>query len=456
MGISLTPKQLWVVSFFAWMAVAVIAVVCLCLSVCDETGFSLDVMAEQQVLTPCELSHFFAQSKELSQALLSPLFQLSKQERPLRLPDLRSHFLFFGCNERPDRSLSSSLVQYGLRGSQQVYAIDASKRVYLRFDAQTNRWTFSEEPSALSVRFVIENGRAEAIVELETDEGQKITTPTEFHRISLSISPLPVSVIQSAKHWEIGPFRAEVSLLEKQGAIWYGKDEVIASFGGEEMALEAERERVQLGSGEDTYVLWVREGDCFVFDGQRWQSAQAGPETIGRVLLRARSVDARAITFDLWNEDGSSHMQVPVVRKMMLTEMKVPEVRLVGALSKRQWIAQIQGQRVTIAPDDWIVITNQGCTKLDSPELFDDYLDGKIVGGLLACSGIEKIRGESCLLASFFDASRSRQERVAVSLYRSWGNTEAIAMNAKESDDDDDEEFFFDDDDDDEDDDEEV
>jgi len=437
------PKNLWFVSFLCWVAAGITLVACSLFSLFDEPQGEVGI--DEEVFS--ESSHrSFTLRKDLHEALESPLFHLSKIDRPMRLPDLRTHLLFYGSGGRPDRSLDSCVVQYGLRGVQGVYSTPSSEKVSLRFDSKSHKWSVSKVPTALQVQFVVHVDGAEVIVELKEDEGATITTPDELHRFSLNKSPMPPSV-SASKEWAVGQWRAEPSLLERMGAVWYGRDLVIQTLGGEEYEDEAKRERVQFGTGVDAYVLWVGEGDCFIFDDDRWEKVIPGPESVDKILLRAKSVDHHSITFDLWNEDASSHTAVVLMRRAASLDTKLPPLRLVGALSKKRWIAEIQGKRVVLAPDDWIVLTSNGHTRIDSPERLDAYLQGELAGGLLAFSGIEKIQGESCLVGSFFNSSRSQRENVAISLYKSWERKESGPTRAESSDldGDEDDDYFFDD-----------
>jgi len=433
-----TPKRLWFIAFLFWVVAILILLICVLFSFQTE---EVQEAPDQTVFSePTQKS--FAQKTTLHESLQQPLFHLSKVDRPLRLPDLRTHLLYFGAGGRPDRAPSDSVVQYGLRNVQGVYCTPVSEKVSLQFDPGTRKWAVSSEPTSLQLEFIIHIGGAEVLVELEGDDGKPITTPPELHRFTLGQTPLPPSA-NTFQEWTIGSWRAEPTILEKQGALWYGRDLVVETLGGEDYAFEAGRERVQFGTEDDAYVLWVGEGDAFVFEENRWHRVTLGPESIGKNLLRAKSIDQRSILFDLWNEEGSSHVIATLMRRSDTFDTKMPPMRLVGALSKKRWIAEIQGKRVVLAPDDWIVLTSNGYTRIDSSEQLDAYIEGRLSGGLLAFSGIEKIQGESCLVGSFFNSSRSQQDSIAVSLYKSWERKDAAPARAIEEEDDD--EFFFDD-----------
>jgi hypothetical protein len=238
-------------------------------------------------------------------------------------------------------------------------------------------------------------------------------------------------------------------MLERQGAVWWGQDEVVQAFGGAEMAHEACRQRVQFRAGESAYVLWVGEGDCFAYDDDRWKALELGSQTVGKPLLQAKSIDARAIHFQVWNPEGTSHLPLDLIHREAQGEVKLPEIKIIGARSQKHWIAEIQGKRVTLAPDDWVLLQQNGFVQIDATQFLDEYLEGCLSGNLLAFSGIEKVDGELCLVGTFYDSTRTRSSPFAISLYRSWDNKKDRLRKEAPSEDEDDDECDADDDDDD-------
>jgi len=445
----LTPKRLWFVAYLWWISAVVIACICFIFILQPEVSVDDEPMPETRNTV---FKNSFVQKKNLHDALTGGLFRLGEIERHLRLPDLRNQLVFFGSNERPDQSMAATYVHYGLRGNTTKYTSPATEKVFFAFDG--NKWTASGTPTPLSGKFNLHAGGVEVVIELVADDGTLITTPSEFHRFTLAPVPQPPAA-RDVHQWEIGEHKVDAALLERMGASWWGKDEVIALFGGEEMAEEAQKERIQFSLGEESYAIYVQEEDCFVFENDQWVGVKPGPDSLGKVLLRAKSIDSRAIIFDAWNGDGSAHMSLTLLKRENMQELKLPPIRLVGALSHKNWIAEIFGKRIMLMPDDWIVLNASGYTKLDTSDRLDDYLGGRLMGNLLVCHGIEKIQGESCLVGCYFDSTRSRQEKISISLYRSWERKEQ-KLSPVESDEDlddiDDDEYYFDDEDEDEDD----
>ena len=375
----------------------------------------------------------------------APAFHLSNIERPPKLPDLRPLLLFYGSSERPDRPPMNRRVQFGLRGLPTVHSAQVGSKVFFRFDLRSNRWNISEEETSLACIFTPADIGVQTCVTLVDEKNSEITSPAEFHTFSIATTPPPQSPQSTA--WSIDEFSVDGSLFDRQGAIWWGQDEVIKDFGGPEMAKEADRQRVQFGSGDAAYVIWVAEGDCFMYHNSRWLPVTPGPLSANRPLAQVKAVDDKAIHLQVWNPEGTSRCNIDLGHRLAGGTLVVPDIKMIGARSRRQWAAEICSKRVTIAPDDWIVLTAKGPVQLDTAQLLDDYLQGRIVGNLLVFSDIEKVDGDLCFVGSFYDATRTKKEPFCISLYRSWekekkskpAKQEVIADEEDEEEDEDDE-----------------
>lgn len=436
----ITPKRMWYVTYvIGFLAIVVFSYTFFSRSSLSEINTSEETKPQEELHV---MPSSFQQKISLKDALQSSFFSLANVERTLRLPDLRSYFTFLGCNERPDLSLEKMRVQMTLRGGASLTA-SAGEKVYLRFDSRANRWTVSEKPTCLNVVFKPRDNGVDVTVEIQ-DESEKITiTPNEYHKFFLNSTASSSHGNISAKKWDVGGLPAEATLLEKQGARWFGKDVMIEALGDGEFAYEAERERVQFSLGENSYVLWVKEGDCFIFTEDRWQGAKLGANTKMQILLRAKKIDDKEMVFDLWNPDGALHAVCVLKRKEINKNSTLPEIKLLGARSKKHWIAEVCGKRVMLSPTEWIVFTEDGAIPIDSKKVLDDYLQGVLSGALLTFSGVNQVNGDSCLVGQYFDAARVSKEDVSIPLYRSCTFSESSSKPKDEKDDE--EDVFFDD-----------
>lgn len=441
---TITPKYLWYISgAFLLAALSIVLVGRFFFSHHEPTLVENSPSPPHTALTA--IPQGFIQATPLEEALHSFAFRLDAIDRPVRLPDLRSLILYYGSNDRPDRSLSKRRLQFGMRGIPAVNSVVVGEKVFFKYDTKSNKWVISERTTPLTAAFSPLDQNASVTVEFRDEKGVSVTTPSEFHTFTLTPSPTPPSSAQSHQ-WFIGSLSVDNALLDHQGAIWWGQDEVVQAFGGEEMAREKQRQRVQFGTGDDAYVIWVGEGDCFVFDEDQWRAEELGKETVGKPLLKAKSIDTRAIHFQLWNPEGTAHHSIDLLHREAQGEIKIPEIKMIGARSKNHWIAEIQGKRLTLSPDDWVLLKQDGFVQINDEHILDDYLQGRLCGNLLAFSGIEKVSGELCLIGTFFDTTRTRQAPFAISLYRSWDKKDQRDKKSSSDDDDSDDDDFYDDD----------
>ena len=421
-----TPKHLWSLSAVLWL-IGLFLAIAIC---CFRSQPSQDDQLSSLPAIPVQSFYAFPKTPNPQEILATPAFQLSDFERPIRLPDLRPLLLFYGSTERPDRPLMSRSVQFGLRGVTTVSSAQIGSKVFFRFDLRSNRWNISETETSLFCVFSPAEGGIQASVTAVDEKNNEITTPAEFHTFLLTPTAPPQSGQTAA--WFIDEIAVDGSLFDRQGAVWWGQDEVIKDFGGEEMAKEASRQRVQFSSGDDAYVIWVAEDDCFMYDDGRWQSVQPGNASVHKPLAQARAVDGKAIHFQVWNPEGTARCNIDLNHRQAGGELVVPEIKLIGAKSRRQWIAEICSKRITLAPDDWVVLSGRGPVQLNTTRLLDDYLQGKIIGNLIILSGIEKVDGDLCFVGSFYDATRTRKKPFCISLYRSWEKKDKEAKGSKE------------------------
>ena len=421
----MAPKHLWSLSAALWLLSLVLAVTTGCF---PSQITSEDLPALPKI--PAPTAHSFPRTQALREALTTPSFHLSDYERPIKLPDLRPLLLFYGSTERPDRPPMSRRVQFGLRGVPTVYSTQMGSKVFFRFDLRSNRWNISETETSLACIFSPLDTGVQTCVTLLDEKNSEIVTPAEFHTFTIPTTPPPQSAQPTA--WSIDEFVVDASLFDRQGAMWWGQDEVIKDFGGEEMAKEALCQRVQFGSGDGAYAIWVNEGECFMYDNGHWLPVHQKDDSANKPLVQAKAIDDKAIHFQIWNPEGTTRCTIDLNHRQAGGALVVPEIKMIGARSKRQWLAEICSKRISLAPDDWVVLSAQGPVQLNTTQLLDDYLQGRLAGNLLVFSGIEKVDGDLCFVGSFYDATRTRKEPFCVSLYRSWEKKPKEAKTGKE------------------------
>ena len=135
------------------------------------------------------------------------------------------------------------------------------------------------------------------------------------------------------------------------------------------------------------------------------------------------------------------------------------DLKLVGARSKRDWIAELGGVRMLVRSDDWFLFHDGAWSKISSLDELDDFIVGNIRGPLLVLEGSEKSGNEMYLVGRVYDTTRTQCVPLKISLFKSWEQAAPAAVEAEEDgddeeDDDEDDDDTADDEDDDEEDDE--
>jgi hypothetical protein len=311
--------------------------------------------------------------------------------------------------------------------------------VFLRYDFRSTRWVIEDEKTPLSIMFKPYDTNVEVTVDLQ-HENTYMTTPDEFHKFTLAATNIPV-VHGSNATWTIGSFPVNPSILDRFGASWYGKDVIIQALGGEEMENEANSERIDFSDSDNNYAIFVQPNDYVSFIDNRWEKVSLGKKTTGKPLLRVQNVDDSTITFHLWDGDGSHQLPVTLRKKPPLAKFDLPAIRILGMRSPTNINVEIFGKKFVVSPHDWIVISQNDLTIIDSEETLENFMQGRLKGNLLAFDGLEKVHREQSLVGTYFDSTRTQSLPFAVPMYRSWSkpdDTQSDIENDEDIDDDED------------------
>lgn len=404
----------------------------------------------------------------------SSFFNLLPIPISYKIPDLRTLILYHGTNRRPDSPADSLKILFSFRGNPTIYTARPKEILYINYDTRSGppKWKVEQNEkgskSLLSLSFAPQDTNCIVSVQFSLPEGQTaaIDSPHELKEFSLPITPLPTTQMEIQK-WRIHNQSVDTLLLDKQGAMWYGKDMLMESLGDPDWQYQQERERVQFNNGLDAYVLWVKAGDTYIFEDDLWVPQEVGELTRGKTLLVAESVQDNAILWTLWNEDGSLHIPLQLAKKpnplALKTGSTLPcDIKIVGTKSRNKWTSEINGIRTVIGLHDWLIfpMDSKEPIMVDSPTVLEEYIQGRIPGWLLTFQGVKRTPNDQLLTGLLFDPMRSTVTTIEISLYKSWerpkqestsGKKESSARkpaqsSGKELLDDDDFDYEFDDD----------
>ncbi len=410
------------------------------------------------------LPYSFQQGSDARRALGPPFIKLEKSDIKFALPDLRNVLVYFGSTVRPDVSESAKVVQMGIRGTSNPIPISVGEPLYMKYEARgnTGKWSFSPDNAKTSIwcQVAPQEGSTEVFVFMTDKEGNKIEEPKEFSQFTLQQVHLPYTA-QGANGFEVGGQRADGSLLIRQKCAWFGQDLFLQELGDDTTRFAFEKERIDFLDPENSYFCFVGPGDCLVFveEENRWYEVDPGPDSRGRPLLVAKKIDDRAITFDLWDPKGKTRIPIELRRANAMPSFANNfDLKLVGARSRKDWIAELSGVRMLVRADDWLILQNNAWHKITTTQELDDFISGEIRGPLLVLEGSEKNGNDIGLIGRVYDITRTQVVPLRISLFKSWEQASAQEpkeAKEEESEGDDDEDDEEDDEDDDEDDDEE-
>lgn len=376
------------------------------------------------VIAPPLLPCSFQSKEEAYIALGAPLLSLEKQTVKSQLPDLRTTLISYGISCRPDAPKEKSQILLGIRGQHVPFSIRLNEKAYIKYESKPGhqRWSFSENNAVTPIWVEPEVQQGQVIVRLKMNDaqGKTIEDPYEHSYFALAEIDLPMAGA-AIQGWEIESERVDGSLLMRQKAKWYGQDRFLQTYGGDEYAFAKDRERVEFNEGENRYVCFLKAGDLLAFSNGKWCRSEPGPLSENKPLLEVKRVSEQSILFHLWDEEGK--------RKISLELHKTPEasmpaskvdIKLVGARSRRDWIAEHAAKRFLLRTDDWLLFHDGIYEKVSTQQQIDDYVAGVLRGELIVFEGIEKQGPEVCLVGNRFNDTKTKIDAVSIALYKSW------------------------------------
>lgn len=358
---------------------------------------------------------------------------LSLQYTPpqMELPNIQPSLSYHGTNHRPDADFGGSVLHFSLKGDPQPASVAAGEPLYLR--AGEGGYVFSPNNEETSLWLTAEAGQGEALVKvrMRNDEGVVIDEPASL--ASFTLKEKEFLGWRNGK-WEIGDFRVDGTLLARQKARWYGEDVFIEKHGGEAYAPFRGKQRVDFGEGSDAYYVFVKEGDCLAWDGGRWRQIPLGLESRNYPLLCVKKLADKIMSFDLWDVGGNKKMPLNLIKSTEVWFPKVVEqdLKFVGARTRTQSIVEMKGERMTLKPLDWLVMTSDGWKKLETEKEVDDYVERKVVGPLFVFRGIEKKAGVSYLQGTLYSPARTATSDIELAVAKTTSTTKSDEGDAED------------------------
>ncbi len=374
----------------------------------------------------CQLpKNAFALNKECYDRIGKPLLSLSTAPLELQLPDLRQLLLYYGKNGRPDAQSENALLHFSWNnGNKTVASIPPNEKLYLIFDRNSSpsRYAFSpfNQKSSLWIEAKPQEGEALVQLTLENEKGEKITHPEAVANFRL---PEKEFVRLTGGSWDLGPIRVDGTLFAKQKARWAGVDRFLEHHGGGEYEYTEGRQRVDFGEGDDIYSVFVKLGDCLTWDHQRnrWKVIQPGKESQGSPLLVLKKIEDKIISFELWDIEGKGKLILNILKSnepwvFQNTKLLQQMFKFMGARTRSQYTFEINREKMTISPSDWLLMTSKGWKKLETPEEIDQYVNRLLFGTLFVFEGVSRKNERQFINGIIYSPSRNDFQKVEISL----------------------------------------
>lgn len=352
----------------------------------------------------------FQLPQESYDAIGSAAFSLESSPIVLQLPDLKKTLMYYGKNSRPDADATNTPMYFGFVGAKAPTAILPNTKTFLLYNKKQNppRYEFSPNNAETSLWIDAHTDGAVAVVNvhMKDDKGALVQSPKTNAQFSLSEKAL---LRTDSSAWEIGKQRVDGTLLARQRARWYGIDRFLEKHGGKEYADLTGKQRIDFGENKSFYAIYVQAGDVAFWEGDRWKTSTPGPETLGKPLLVVKKIDERLMTFELWDSEGKTKLTLNLLK----SNEPAPPVQLlqsfkfVSSRTRSQFVFEINKERVTLSPLDWLVQIDKGWKKLTTADEIDAYVERNLVGVLFVFEGVTKLNENQILLGTLFNKARS-------------------------------------------------
>lgn len=363
----------------------------------------------------------FPVPEEGYQSLGEHILSLKSSPVTLQIPDLRQQLIYYGKNGRPDAQEEKILLNFGLPGSKATASVAPGEKLYIAYDRSQKpaKFIFSpnNEQTTLWLEAAPHGSEADVKMRMINESGKVIQTPPAHANFRLKEK----DQTRIGKAWDIGKWRVDATLLSRQKARWFGQDTFLERHGGEEYEKTIGRERIDFTEDENPYSVFAKEGDALIWCNNHWQEAIPGEETVKYPLLIVKKVNDRVMNLELWDVEGKGKINLNLLKS---ADAKIPpgiaqNFKFVGAKTRSQFLFEINKERMTLKPKDWLLLTKKGWVKLTTPEQIDDYVNRKTTGPLFVFDGMTKKGDAQIIAGTLYNASRTEVQPIELPVQQS-------------------------------------
>lgn len=368
----------------------------------------------------------FTRSPGEYESIASPALSIDFSPLYMEMPDLRRHLIYYGKNGRPDTNQEQPTMHFAFAQNKIPSSLEPGKRLYILYDKKQTPPQYVFSPN---------NNETHLWIEAKVSENQALITigmkfEDEHGEESIAYSELQLPEKEYVRFgnavWEMGNFRVDGTLLARQKARWYGLDRFLEKHGGNEFEEMISKHRVDFGEGDDAYSVYLGVGSYLIWKDNRWQNVKAGDVSLNSPILSVKKIEDRIMNLELWDVDGKGKIVLNLIRSNEAWTPKNLEeqFKFIGARTKSQLIFEVKEERMLLRPNDWLVLTETGWKKLETPDEIDQYVERKLVGPLFVFDQIERKDDRQVISGTLFNAARTEMMPMELSLQQ---NVTAIA-----------------------------
>lgn len=375
----------------------------------------------------------FARAVKDYSAIASPVLDLTFSPLSVQLPDLRRYLVFYGKNGRPDANEENPVLYFSFNGNKKPFPVTPGERFYVMYDKKQTPHQYVVSPknveTPLWFEVSLQGNQAVVKVGMQGENGKLINEPAAYAQFNLAEKEF---VRFGGVPWELGKWRVDGTILARQKARWFGIDRFLEKHGGDEYKEVLHKQRIDFGEGDDIYSVYIGQGDCLVWENNRWQAIKAGNESLSSTMMCVKKIDERVMNLELWDVDGKGKIVLNLIKtnEAWLPQNLEQNFKFVGARTRSQFVFEIDEERMLLRPHDWLVLTESGWQKLETAEEIDNYVDRKVVGPLFVFDHIDRKDDRQIIVGTLFNAART--EMVPVELTLQQGTTAVAKATPKE------------------------
>lgn len=195
--------------------------------------------------------------------------------------------------------------------------------------------------------------------------------------------------------------------LHLQSAKWLGTDLFFKEYGGENYQPLGQKQKIEISSGKDRYVLYVKEKDFLTFEGGKWRVVETLEEADREnPLAKIAAISSGQLDIEAWDEKGfplfysSLSLENPSLTRFIADQV-FQEAKL---RTSRQVSCKIGKKRFLLQQGDWLLKTGGTWHKLLSLTEIENFLNHETKGDLCV---IDQIDSKGMVKGHYFNEMRT-------------------------------------------------